>query len=220
MYMGNQVCLATPWLFNYVKKPTRTQHYVRAVMTALYKDSVDGGLPGNDDLGTLSGWYVSAALGIAPTIPAVPIFLLNTPYFSDVTINRFRVNIDGFSVKNTSMLDMNTILSDKPIKIMANSPKTQKFITGLMFKKSGSSSFVSHDKSYVKLSDIQEGGTLRFTTTATESQATWATSDNSVPPSMSKNKTTGSNDEREYTSIPDEDGFGSIDHTFALPVTQ
>ena len=220
MYMGNQVCLATPWLFNYVKKPTRTQHYVRAVMTALYKDSVTQALPGNDDLGTLSGWYVSAALGIAPTVPAVPVFLLNTPYFSDVTINRFRVNIDGFSVKNTSMLDMNTILSGKPIKIMANSPKTQKFITGLMFKKSGSSSFVSHDKSYVKLSDIQEGGTLRFTTTATESQTTWATSDNSVPPSMSKNKTTDSNDEREYTSIPDEDGFGSIDHTFALPVTQ
>ena len=220
MYMGNQVCLATPWLFNYVKKPTRTQHYVRAVMTALYKNSVNGALPGNDDLGTLSGWYVSAALGIAPTIPAVPVFLLNTPYFSDVTINRFRANIGGFSVKDTSMLDMDTILSGKPIKIMANSPKTQKFIAGLMFKKSGSSSFVSHDKSYVKLSDIQEGGTLKFTTTATESQTTWATSDNSVPPSMSKNKTTGSTDAMEYTSIPDEDGFGSIDHTFALPVTQ
>ena len=118
MYMGNQVCLSAPWLFNYVKKPTRTQYYVREVMEKLYKNSIDGGLPGNDDLGTLSAWYVAAALGLAPTVPAVPVFLFNTPYFSDVTINRMKVNINalGTAKKVSSINALNMLLGDS-IKI-------------------------------------------------------------------------------------------------------
>ncbi len=217
MYMGNQVCLATPWLFNYVQQPSRTQHYVRSVMESLYGDGIDHGLPGNDDLGTLSGWYISAALGLAPTIPAVPIFLLNTPFFSNVVINRLKVNIGSFRPANTTDIRMENLLSNKRIKITTEDSKNQKFITGFRLKKAGGS-FVSQNKSYVKLSDLQEGAELDFSATGIESQANWAKSADSRPPSMSKNKTRGSNDVLEYGSDLDTNGLGSIEHSFALPV--
>jgi putative alpha-1,2-mannosidase len=45
-----------------------------------------GGLPGNDDCGTLSCWYVFSALGFYPDNPVSGNFALGTPLFRKVTI--------------------------------------------------------------------------------------------------------------------------------------
>ena len=202
MYIGNQVCVATPWLFNYKKKPTRTQHHIREVMEELFNDGIDYGVPGNDDLGTLSGWYVAAALGIAPTVPGVGIFLLNTPFFKEARVYRILKNI-GSSEFTRSRSDFR----DAEITIKAGSPKTQKFISGMTLKKAGETSGTAYNKSYITAKDLQ-GATLEFTTTDTESKADWAEADSSIPPSMSKEGPGA------YDTVADQNGYGKVDHAF------
>jgi predicted alpha-1,2-mannosidase len=84
-YIGNQftpaneVDLQSPWFYDYLGQPSKTQKVVRAAMET-YSARPDG-LPGNDDTGTMSSWYVLAALGIYATTPGVPAFELNSPSF-------------------------------------------------------------------------------------------------------------------------------------------
>ena len=163
MYMGNQVCLATPWLFNYRQKPTRSQHHIREVMEELFNDGIDYGVPGNDDLGTLSGWYVAAALGIAPTVPGVGIFLLNTPFFKEAHVFRVLKNIGDSEFDRTR-----TDFLDAAIVIKADSPKTKKYISGMTLRKAGETSGTAYDKSYITAKDLK-GARIEFATTATES---------------------------------------------------
>ena len=203
MYMGNQVCLATPWLFNYAKVPNKTQSIVREVMEELYNDGINFGIPGNDDLGTLSGWYVSAALGIAPTIPGVPVFLLNTPYFNEVHIYRILKNIgdSGFSFSADNF-------AEGPTKIKANAADVNKFIKSATLKKKDEPSASAYNKSYIKAKDLRQGE-LQFVTTSTESEAmSWSRSDDSVPPSMSSEA-----NDNEYNTVADK--LGMIDHGYA-----
>ena len=42
--------------------------------------------PGNDDLGSLSAWYVFAALGFGPVTPGAPFHVLGSPAFTKATI--------------------------------------------------------------------------------------------------------------------------------------
>jgi predicted alpha-1,2-mannosidase len=77
--LGNEPTLGTPWLFDWLGRPYRTQEAVRRGLS-LYDSSPDG-YPGNDDLGTLSSWYVFAALGIYPAVPGVGVLALASPTF-------------------------------------------------------------------------------------------------------------------------------------------
>jgi len=58
--LGNEPTLQTPWLYDWTGRPFRTQEAVRRALT-LYSPTPEG-YPGNDDLGTLSAWYVFGAL--------------------------------------------------------------------------------------------------------------------------------------------------------------
>ena len=64
----NEPDLSWPYLFDYVPREAwRTQKQVRQIMTQYYKASPDG-IPGNDDCGVLSVWYVFSALGFYPCL--------------------------------------------------------------------------------------------------------------------------------------------------------
>jgi YVTN family beta-propeller protein len=54
-------------------------------MNALYAPTPDG-IPGNDDLGTMSAWWAWNAMGLYPINPSVPVLLLEAPLFSHVSI--------------------------------------------------------------------------------------------------------------------------------------
>ena len=64
---GNEVDLEAPWEFDFTGTPWNTQAVVRRIVLTLYADSPDG-LPGNDDLGALSSWYVWAATRPVPRV--------------------------------------------------------------------------------------------------------------------------------------------------------
>ncbi|HET6999292.1 MAG TPA: GH92 family glycosyl hydrolase [Solirubrobacterales bacterium] len=78
--LGNEPTLHTPWLYNWMRRPYRTQAVVRRALLSLYDTSADG-YPGNDDLGTLSAWYVFGVLGLYPEVPGVGVLAIGSPLF-------------------------------------------------------------------------------------------------------------------------------------------
>nr|WP_269758483.1 glycoside hydrolase domain-containing protein [Variovorax sp. E3] len=84
-YVGNEPSFATPWLYNWTGTPWRTQKVVRDVINTVFSDD-PGGLPGNDDLGAVSSWYVWAAMGLYPEIQSVGGLTIGSPVFDQVVI--------------------------------------------------------------------------------------------------------------------------------------
>ncbi|MGC1548048.1 MAG: GH92 family glycosyl hydrolase [Rhodanobacter sp.] len=85
LWIGNEPSFATPWLYNWTSRPDKTQALVHRIINEQYTTAASG-LPGNDDEGATSGWFVWAALGLYPEVPAVPGFTLSSPLFSHVAI--------------------------------------------------------------------------------------------------------------------------------------
>jgi predicted alpha-1,2-mannosidase len=85
-YMGNEPCEETPWVYDFAGAPARTQETVRRIQTRLFTTQ-PGGLPGNDDAGALSSWYVFSALGFYPEIPGVGGLVVGSPLFPKATIH-------------------------------------------------------------------------------------------------------------------------------------
>lgn len=83
--LGDEPTLQTPWLYDWAQRPFRTQETVRRALLSLYGTEPDG-YPGNDDLGTMSAWYVFGALGLYPEVPGVGLLAIGSPLFSRASI--------------------------------------------------------------------------------------------------------------------------------------
>jgi predicted alpha-1,2-mannosidase len=92
--LGNEPTLHVPWLYDWAQAPYRAQATVRRALR-LYSPAA-AGYPGNDDLGTLSSWYVFGALGLYPEVPGVGVLAIGSPLFRHASIampHRRRVTI-------------------------------------------------------------------------------------------------------------------------------
>ncbi len=78
--MNNEPDMEAPWAYHYAGRPDRTADVVHAALTWQFGTGV-GGLPGNDDSGALSSWYVWASLGLFP-LAGQGLFLVNAPAFA------------------------------------------------------------------------------------------------------------------------------------------
>ncbi|RZU51779.1 putative alpha-1,2-mannosidase [Krasilnikovia cinnamomea] len=76
----NEPDIQTPYQYAYLGAAARTQETVHAIITRLWTDGT-GGIPGNDDAGTMSAWYVFSALGLYPVVPTRAELALTTPVF-------------------------------------------------------------------------------------------------------------------------------------------
>ena len=82
--LGNEPTLHVPWLYDWARQPSHTQASVRRALR-LYTPAPDG-YPGNDDLGTLSSWYVFGALGLYPEVPGVGLLAIGSPLFRRASV--------------------------------------------------------------------------------------------------------------------------------------
>ncbi|NTS32095.1 glycoside hydrolase family 92 protein [Phyllobacterium sp. BT25] len=89
-YLGNEPSFGSPWVYNWTQNPAGTQRVVRRMVGTVEdfqnkKDAVfelnPAGLPGNDDLGSISAMYVWGALGFYPEIPGEGGVSLHSPLF-------------------------------------------------------------------------------------------------------------------------------------------
>lgn len=153
--MDNEPSVGTPWLYLYAARPDRTQATVRRVLDVLWRDRPHG-IPGNDDLGAMSSWYVWAAMGLYPAIPGRAELLLTAPVFPRVEIRRR----DGTS-----------------IRIDAQGAESAPYVRGL------SVDGEAWARSWLPESFVAEGGTLRFTLSETP-DTRWGGGASDAPPSF------------------------------------
>ncbi|UCH30768.1 MAG: GH92 family glycosyl hydrolase [Myxococcales bacterium] len=93
--MWNEPDMHYPYLFTFVEEEAaRAQREVRRAMARYFGEGPDG-LPGNDDAGTLSAWFVFSAMGFYPVTPGVPEYRLGSPLFERITIHLSEAHHSG-----------------------------------------------------------------------------------------------------------------------------
>jgi predicted alpha-1,2-mannosidase len=132
---GNEPSHHIAYLYNYAGAPWRTQEIVREIITTLYTEKPDG-LPGNEDCGQMSAWYVFSALGFYPVTPGDDIYIIGTPLFETATLyideNR------SFAVRANNLSDENFYIQS----VLLNGK--------------------DYPYSYIRHTDIMDGGELVF----------------------------------------------------------
>jgi predicted alpha-1,2-mannosidase len=155
-YIGNEPSLVDPWAYNWTGSPQSAQYIIPQIMKQAFLVS-PGGLPGNDDLGATSTWYVWATLGLYPVVPSAPGMAISTPQFSGMTVwlgNGKKLRIET---------DQQAMLNNAPyIKELKLNGQT-------------------YNGSWLPLAQIANGGTLSYTLSATPTN--WGTAANLTPPS-------------------------------------
>ena len=153
--LNNEPSIETPWLFDFLGQPWKTQESVRKVLNSIWTNSPKG-MPGNDDLGEMSSWYVWAAMGMYPEIPGRAELVLGSPLFTRIRIQRpqgtIEVNATGAGT---------------------NAP----YVHSL--KVNGKTS----TKTWLPESFIERGGTLDFELGASADKS-WGVHPEDVPPSF------------------------------------
>ena len=82
---NNEPDFLAAFLYIHAGRPDRTQERVRRILATEYTNG-RGGLPGNDDSGAMSSWYVWGAIGIYPNA-GQPFYYICSPLFQRSTIN-------------------------------------------------------------------------------------------------------------------------------------
>lgn len=81
---GNEPDIHAAYVFAELGRPDLTQEWVNWILDARYADT-PAGLDGNDDAGTLSAWYVFAAMGLYPKVGTTT-YYLTAPRFTKTTL--------------------------------------------------------------------------------------------------------------------------------------
>ncbi len=85
--MDNEPSTGAPWLYLFAGRPFRTQAAVRQAVNTLWANGPYG-IPGNDDLGAMSAWYVWSAMGLYPFYPGRAELLVASPLFPRLEVRR------------------------------------------------------------------------------------------------------------------------------------
>lgn len=115
-YWGaNEPDIHAPYVFAQLGRPDLTQRWVAWCRAYLYTAGADG-LPGNDDGGTMSAWFVWSALGIYP-IPATDRYIVGAPLFphAEIAVAGGTFTIDAPLVSDENVYVQSVKLNGAPL---------------------------------------------------------------------------------------------------------
>jgi putative alpha-1,2-mannosidase len=122
-------------MYPYAGQPWKTAERVREVLSEMYTDQ-PAGLPGNEDVGQMSAWYVLSAMGFYQVEPAGGKYIFGSPAVDKAVI---KVK-DG---KTFTITATNNSAENKYIqKVILNGQPYPHY--------------------YIQFKDIEQGGTLEF----------------------------------------------------------
>ncbi len=166
-WQGNEPDHHYPYLYNYVGQPWKTQEVVQDITNQLYTTG-PGGIPGNEDVGQMSAWFVLSAMGFYPVAPAQGTYIIGNPLFERIEINlpeyhygggTFTVTTNGQDFSHDDYRYIETAhLDGKP-----------------------------HRESWFTHADLEDGGTLELTM-GSDPNTDWGVEPRTsvdMPPSMS-----------------------------------
>lgn len=105
---NNESDTEAPYSYVYAGRQDRTCEIIRAGMKCMFTTG-KGGLPGNNDSGALSSYYVMAVLGIFP-VAGQDLFLLGSPAVDGAELKLFNGNVLTVEAENNS--DVNIYVKD------------------------------------------------------------------------------------------------------------
>ena len=113
--LNNEPDMESPYAYIYAGRHDRTAEVVRSVIRYQFTTG-RGGLPGNDDSGGLSSWYVWSALGLFP-VSGQNLMLIGSPVFRRSVMRLpggdFVVEADNWDEDHTYVAE--AWLNDRPI---------------------------------------------------------------------------------------------------------
>jgi putative alpha-1,2-mannosidase len=164
--LNNEPDMEAPWAYHYVGRPDRTAEVVHAAINNQFSAG-RGGLPGNDDSGGLSSWYVWASLGLFPVAGQQLVFV-NAPSFAGA---RLTVPGGALVIETTGFVEP---VADGPVQYVQSVDLDDHTL----------------ERSWLTLEELHRGGRLRIALGPTPSS--WGTT--LRPPSVSTSRaTTGRN---------------------------
>jgi predicted alpha-1,2-mannosidase len=83
--MANEPSFSTPYLYDLVGTPWKTQKLIRTLLDAFFTADLHG-IPGDEDGGGMTAWVVFSMMGFYPVTPGMPMYVLGSPVFDRVTI--------------------------------------------------------------------------------------------------------------------------------------
>jgi predicted alpha-1,2-mannosidase len=161
---NNEPDLHAPWMYTLMGQPWKTSAVVRAAQTLFV--NAPNGVTGNDDLGTMSAWYVFSALGMYPVMPGTGQLLLHAPRFAEAVIN----------LENGGEIVLRAAGAD---------PSKLQYVKGLTVGGK------RRDQAWIDHAPLAAGETLIFELTDDPAEATWATGPAGGPPRHAPNSDGG-----------------------------
>jgi predicted alpha-1,2-mannosidase len=155
---GNQPSHHVAYLYDYAGEPWKTQLRVRQVCEELYRTG-PGGICGNEDMGSLSSWYVLSSMGFYPVTPGSPYYAIGSPLFGEVTIDP----------GNNKKFIIRAVNNSQKNKYIQSATLNGKSIT----------------RTWISQKEITDGGILIFDM-GPEPNKKWGIKQEDAPPSMSK----------------------------------
>lgn len=76
--ISNQPSFHLPYLFAFAGKPEMAQPMIKHLMTQCFNSTING-YPGDEDNGSMSGWYLFSSLGFYPVTPGSNEFIIGMP---------------------------------------------------------------------------------------------------------------------------------------------
>ena len=160
---GNEPSFHIPYLYDFSGQPWKTQMRVRQIMDVWYGDGPLG-IPGDDDGGATSSWYVFSAMGFYPVCPGSPVYEIGSPIFKKSAIRlgggkEFTIIAAHVSPRNKYI--QSAVLNGRPL-----------------------------DKPWFLHSEIASGGTLVLEM-GDRPNVNWGSAEKDAPPSMSSENIEG-----------------------------
>ncbi len=150
---GNEPSHHIAYLYDYAGAAAKTQFQIHSIVDTYQEQP--GGLPGNDDAGQMSAWYIFSALGFYPETPGIPAYAIGVPHFSRAVIN---------------------LPGGKHFEILAHNLGPQNF-----YIQSATLNGQPFNRFWLKHSEIESGGTLAFEMGPNPNSAWAAHSPNPMP---------------------------------------
>ena len=155
---GDEPGFHIPYLYNYAGEPWMTQRRVRELMKIWYTSGLMG-IPGDEDWGAMSSWYVFSAMGFYPVCPGSPTYNVGSPIFDEIKI----------SLENGRVFT---------IRAMHQSAHNKYIQSATLNGQPLNKPWFSH-------SDIAQGGTL-ILQMGPQPNKSWGSAPDAAPPSMSR----------------------------------